>query len=69
MTWRRVPEAAQRIHVSPKVVYRAIRDGHCLAARIGSGRNVLVSDEHVDEWLLRSAEPAAVREIRPRATA
>jgi len=56
MVWVKVPDAAERWAggVNPKVLYRAIRDGHLRAARIGSGRNLLVCEAQVDEWLLKS---------------
>jgi hypothetical protein len=56
-TWLKVPKAAKENAggVSPKVLYAAIRQGKLKAARIGSGRNILVCEAFIDEWLMRSA--------------
>jgi excisionase family DNA binding protein len=76
MDWKKVPVAAQAWAggVHPKTMYAAIRSGQLKAARIGAGRNVLVCEEFVDEWLKgsvlekgTSAEPIAL--VRPRGAA
>ena len=53
MAWKKVPDAAREWagDVNPKIVYAAIRDGKCKAARIGAGRNMLVCEEFIQEWL------------------
>lgn len=58
MRWLKVKEAAVEWAggVSPKTLYRAIADNKLKAARIGAGRNVLLCEEFVDEYLRRSAE-------------
>jgi excisionase family DNA binding protein len=64
--WLKVPEAAKEWAggVSPKTLYAAIRSGRLKAARIGAGRNVLLCEAFVDEWLQtsirneRATEPA-----------
>jgi excisionase family DNA binding protein len=40
--------------VSRKTVYAAIRAGRLEAARIGAGRNLVVSDVAIDRWLGQS---------------
>ena len=56
MKWARVAEAAKTWAggVNPKTIYKAIRAGDLKAARIGAGRNMLVCEEWVNEWLQRS---------------
>ena len=52
MVWMKVTQAAEYAgNVSVKVIYRAIREGHLKAARIGNGRNVLLCELFIDEWL------------------
>lgn len=57
MRWLKVPEAAKQWagEISAKTMYAAIRAGKLKAARIGAGRNVLVCEAFVDEWLTGSA--------------
>lgn len=74
MRWLKVPEAAKEWAggVSPKTMYGAIRDGKLTAARIGAGRNLLVCEQHVDEWLMRAAKVAPGDNpiaLRPRGAA
>lgn len=61
MRWLKVAEAAKEWAggVSAKTMYAAIRAGKLKAARIGAGRNVLVCEAFVDEWLTRSAQHGA----------
>lgn len=56
MRWLKVSEAAQEWAggVNPKTVYAAIRAGKLKAARIGAGRNMLLCEQWVDEWLKES---------------
>jgi len=60
MPWKKVPEAAKDWAggVSAKTLYSTIKTGKLRAARIGAGRNVLVSEEFVSEWLMNSAKKA-----------
>jgi excisionase family DNA binding protein len=57
MRWLKVAEAAKEWAggVSAKTMYAAIRARKLKAARIGAGRNVLVCEAFVDEWLTGSA--------------
>lgn len=57
MRWLKVPEAAREWAggVNAKTLYAAIRTGKLQAARIGAGRNLLVCESYVDEWLTASA--------------
>ena len=57
MRWLKVAAAAREWcgGVNPKILYRAVREGRLEAARIGSGRNFLVSEQAVDRWLSESA--------------
>jgi hypothetical protein len=56
--WKKIPDAAREWAggVSSKTLYAAIKKGDCLAARIGTGRNMLVCEEYIDAYLRRSAE-------------
>lgn len=56
MVWRKVSDAAREWAggVSEKTLYRAIRSGKLKAARIGAGRNVLLCEEFITEWLKAS---------------
>ena len=58
MEWRKVPHAAKTWAggVDPDLIYRAIREMKCRAARIGAGRNLLVCEQFIDEWLLASVK-------------
>lgn len=68
MRWLKVPAASKEWAggVNPKTLYAAIRAGRLKAARIGAGRNVLVCETYVDDWLTSSmrdkpnAEPIAL---------
>jgi hypothetical protein len=55
--WLKVADAAKEWagDICPKTMYAAIRAGKLKAARIGAGRNVLVCEAFVDEWLTGSA--------------
>ncbi len=56
MRWLKVADAAKEWggDISPKTITAAIRAGKLKAARIGAGRNVLVCEAFVDEWLTGS---------------
>ena len=57
MKWLKAKAAAAECAggVSPKLLYRAVRDGSLKAARIGAGRHLLFCEEWVNEWLVGSA--------------
>ena len=64
MTWFKVPKGAEYAgDISVKVIYRAIRDRSLKAARIGTGRNVLLCKEFVDEWLQAAVPVDRTKEI------
>jgi excisionase family DNA binding protein len=67
VTWKKVPEAAKEWAggTSPKTLYAAIRAGRLKAARIGAGRNVLVCEQFVDEWLKASVRAQTLLRGRP----
>jgi excisionase family DNA binding protein len=74
MVWKKIPDAASSWagNISPKTMYDAIRKKRLKAARIGAGRNLLVCEEFVDEWLKSSVrsderEPADPRQLREAA--
>lgn len=70
MRWLKVPAAAEEWAggVHPQTLYTAIRNGRLKAAHIGAGRNLLLCEAFVDEWLRGSignrpsddAEPIAL---------
>lgn len=60
MRWMKPKEAAAYACVSPKVLYRAIAAGDLKAARVGRGRNLVVSESWVDEYLTRCARDPRV---------
>ena len=55
--WKKVRDAAKAWagNSHPKTLYAAIRAGELKAARIGAGRNFLVCEAFVDDWLQASA--------------
>jgi excisionase family DNA binding protein len=57
VTWKKADEAARDWAggVSAKVLYAAVKSGKLRAARIGAGRNLLFSEQWIDEWLTSSA--------------
>ena len=63
MRWLKVAEAAKEWAggISAKTMYAAIRARKLKAARIGAGRNVLVCEAFVDEWLTGSVFGPGVR--------
>jgi excisionase family DNA binding protein len=61
MTWIKAPEAAALAGVSVKTIYRAVRDGHLRAARVGAGRNIRLCPAWIDEWLERSSGDPRMR--------
>jgi excisionase family DNA binding protein len=58
--WTSVREAAARMKLKEKVLYRAVREGQLPCARLGpQGRNFRVALEDIDAWLGRLAEQGA----------
>ena len=58
--WFKAPKAADYAgEISPKILYSAVRAGKLRAAKIGAGRNLLFSEEYIDEWLQAVTKPAA----------
>lgn len=68
MRWLKVQEASREWagNISPKTMYAAIKAGKLQAARIGAGRNFLVCEQFVDEWLSATATPVRADAPRPR---
>jgi hypothetical protein len=65
MIWKTVPNAA-RVWVdgrSPKILYKAIRQGKLEAARIGAGRNLMVNEDQIDRWLQSSVRKTTTTKI------
>jgi excisionase family DNA binding protein len=62
--WLTAEQAAQRAQVGVKTVYRAVRDGHLRAARIGGRRELRFLAAWVDEWLESQATPIEVPPTR-----
>ena len=60
LKWRKVPDHVKRLGgvVSQYQLRSAVATGKLPAARIGAGRNYLLSDQHVDEWLRSLITPA-----------
>ena len=55
--WMKVTAAATYAGgLSKKTLYSAIQQGDLKAARIGAGRNVLLCEDFIDEWLRTRAE-------------
>ena len=69
MMWMKVAAAATYAGgLSRKTLYTAIRQGNLKAARIGAGRNFLLCESFVDDWLqeaARSQRPGGGRAIYP----
>ena len=61
MRWLKVSAAATEWAggTSAKTLYAAIKAGKLRAARIGAGRNLLLCEQFVDEWLQESAKADA----------
>ena len=58
--WLTVGEAAERARCGAKLIYREVRAGRLLAARVGGRRELRLRAEWIDEWLLRSATPVEI---------
>lgn len=66
MRWLKIEAAAQEWcgGISAKTMYAAVRAGKLRVARIGAGRNMLVSEEFCTAWLLESAERQGAQEAK-----
>jgi len=53
--WVTVRTAAEAASISPKLVYAAVRSGECRSIRIGTGRNVRLTLEWLNDWLTAAA--------------
>lgn len=71
MRWMKIGPACEYLGgISAKTLYAATRSGKCKAARIGAGRNLLFSEQFLDEYAQRSAEKSvAVRSVLQRNSA
>lgn len=66
MTWLKVDDARKHAGgVSRRVLYDAVRRGELRAARVGRGRNLVFSVDHIDQWLLERSEALIPREVLP----
>jgi len=59
--WFTVRQAAKRAQCGPKVIYRAVGNGHLKAAAIGGRRELRFRAEWIDGWLEASATPVEIR--------
>lgn len=70
MRWMKIGPACEHAgNLNPKVLYAAVERGDLRVARVGTGRNMIFSDEWLNDWLTRSADvksrlaaPIALRE-------
>ena len=59
MRWLKIHGAcAYAGDMSSKTIYAAVAAGRLRAARVGAGRNLMFSEEWIDDWLRGSATPA-----------
>lgn len=69
MRWLKAREAAAYARVSPKLLYAAVRAGRLRASRIGAGRNLVFSDEWLDQFMAASSpEPTGAPVSSPPST-
>jgi excisionase family DNA binding protein len=62
MRWMKVGPACEYLGgIHRETLYDAVRSGKCIAARIGSGRNLLFSDVWLDAYATRCAEQPSER--------
>lgn len=59
--WKTVKQAADRVQVGPKLIYREIAAGRLRAARVGGRREYRTTDAWIDDWLEASAAPVEMR--------
>lgn len=59
--WLTVKQAAARMQVGPRLVYRSVASGRLRAARIGNRRDLRFLAAWVDEFLIASSEPIEVK--------
>ena len=55
--WLTVTEAAERARCGVKLIYREVRAGRLRAAHLGGRRDLRLTAEWVDEWLLHTTTP------------
>jgi hypothetical protein len=67
MIWMKIDQAcAYAGGISRAVLYGAIRSGRLRCARIGAGRNVLLADTWIDEYLVSTAKDSCPQAgVRP----
>jgi len=58
--WRTVEQAAARAQTGVKLIYREVKAGRLRAARVGGRRELRLTDEWIDAWLLASVTPQEV---------
>jgi len=57
MVWFKATKAAEYAGgISVKVLYAAVRQNKCRAAKIGAGRNLIWCEQFIDEWLMGAVE-------------
>jgi excisionase family DNA binding protein len=59
--WLTVKQAAARMQVGPRLVYRSVASGRLRAARIGARRDLRFLPAWVDEFLIASSTPIEVK--------
>ncbi|MEQ1761101.1 MAG: helix-turn-helix domain-containing protein [Vicinamibacterales bacterium] len=59
--WLTVKQAAARMQVGPRLVYRSVASGRLRAARIGNRRDLRFLPEWVDAFLIASSTVVEVR--------
>ncbi len=59
--WLTVKQAAARMQVGPRLVYRSVAAGRLRAARIGNRRDLRFLPAWVDEFLIASSTPVEVK--------
>jgi excisionase family DNA binding protein len=60
VVWLTVVEAAARAKVSKRVIYSEVRAGRLRAAKVGGRRQLRLTPQWVDDWLIASATPVLV---------
>lgn len=58
--WLTAEEAAEYTRTGVKTIYREVRAGRLKAARVGGRRELRLTHEWVDEWLVSSTVPCRV---------
>jgi excisionase family DNA binding protein len=57
--WLTVREGAAYARCGVKVIYRAVESGRLRAVKLGGRRELRLTREWIDQWLLASATPTA----------